>query len=85
MLASDLESAARRPWIAAEDESLPHVGAEDVELPVAIEIDEADVRDRRRAGHSGDGQRPPRERSGDSPAGCGQASGAGRRSGARLA
>ena len=56
------ESPARRPWIATEDESLAHVGAEDVELTVAIQVDEADVRHRRSAGHSGDGHRPARER-----------------------
>ena len=56
------ESPARRPWIAAEDEPLAHVGAEHVELPVAVEVDEPHVRHRRSAGHSGDGHRPARER-----------------------
>ena len=39
----------RRP--AGEDQPLPHVGAEHVEPLVAVEIDEPDVRDGRRAGH----------------------------------
>ena len=56
------ESPARRTWIAAEDEPLAHVGAEDVELTVAVQVDEAHVGHRRSAGHSGDGHRPARER-----------------------
>ena len=83
MLAISARAPPGRPWIAAEDEPLAHVGAEDVELPVAIEVDEAHVRHRRRAGHSG---MAIARRVNDSgvAAGCGQASGGGRRSGARL-
>ena len=62
MLAISARVPPAVPWIAAEDEPLAHVGAEDVELAVAVQIDEAHVRHRRRAGHSGDGHRAARER-----------------------
>ena len=42
------ERAARRSWSAREHHPLAHVGAEDVELSVAIQVDEAHVGHRRR-------------------------------------
>jgi hypothetical protein len=69
--------------MAAEDHALPHVGAEKIELLVAVEIDEADVRNGWRVGISGIDSVWRTNCTGDSE-GSGQRSGAGRRSGARL-
>ena len=47
----DGQRAARLLRMTCEDESLPHVGAEHVELPVAVEIHQVDVGDCRRVWH----------------------------------
>ena len=51
MLAIDRQRAAGLVGMAGEHDALPHVGAEHVEPLVAVEIDQADVRHGRRAGH----------------------------------
>ena len=52
--AGDLRQGGRgRARGAAEDQPLTHVRAQQIELPVSVEIDQPHVRDRGSAGHSG--------------------------------
>ena len=52
--AGDLSQGGRgRARSAAEDQPLTHVRAQQIELPVSVEIDQPHVRDRGSAGHSG--------------------------------
>ena len=57
----DRQAAARFVRVAHEDHALAHVGAKDVEPPVAVDIDQVDVRDGGRVRHVRHRQRLPHE------------------------
>ena len=61
MLATIDSAPSGRAGLTDEHEPLPHVGAEDVELLVAVEVHQVDVRHGRRVGHVRHRQRMPRE------------------------